>query len=260
MKRILLPAMLALLFLLPAAARGEEPAVSVHAIYIPRLLENDGTGPFADFIHEIGRRAGLNITIVILPPKRQRTAFRMKQIDIVFPMVESSFGTETEYLRTSSFFDKRYFAFTRRGSLCVKSVADLTKLPGAVGLTLGYSYPLALLVERRLTFDYAATDDQNMIKLGVGRIAAFVVEEVSGLAALEHTKREAALQYDPQSPLFIEGVFFALQKKEGLAPIRDAISHAIDDMKADGSLREILGDLRPPGKRDAQRSGGPVCQ
>lgn len=44
------------------------------------------------------------------------------------------------------------------------------------------------------------------------------------------------------------------------APIRDAISRAIDDMKADGSLREILGDLRPPGKRDAQRSGGPVCQ
>lgn len=245
-----------------AALAGEavQPSVPVHAIYIPMLMANDGTGPFADLIHEIGRRAGVNLRITVLPPQRQRMAFDMKQIDIIFPMVESSFGAETEYLRSSSFFDKRYFAFTKKGGACIKSVADLTKLAGSVGLTLGYSYPQALLGERNLAFDYAPTDDQNMRKVGLGRTAAFVVEEVSGLAALKHTKLEAEIQYDPQSPLFTEEVFFALQKKESLIPIRDAISRAINAMKADGSLRKILGNPKTSGSSDTQRGGRTVCQ
>ncbi len=247
-------------FAQPASAAKEEmPSILVHVDYIPKLMENDGTGPFADLIHEIGRRGGLSIKIVVLPPQRQRIAFEMKQIDIIFSMSESSFSAETEYFRSSSFFDKRYFVFTRKGSPCIKSMADLTKLSGPIGLTHGYSYPQALLAEHRLAFDYAPTDEQNMIKLGLGRIAAFVVEEVSGLAALKHAKQEAAIQYDPQSPLFTEDVFFALQKKESLIPIRDAISRAIDEMKADGSLRKILGNPEPPGKRDSQR-GRQACK
>ncbi|HEX5394219.1 MAG TPA: transporter substrate-binding domain-containing protein [Rhodocyclaceae bacterium] len=260
MKRLRMLAILLMMLPLSIAGYGEALAISVYAIYIPKLLGNDGSGPFADLIHEIGRRAGLNIEIIVLPPQRQRVAFGKKQIDIIFPMVESSFDAETEYLRSSSFFDKKYFAFTKRGQPCVRSMADLTKLSGPVGLTLGYSYPHALLTERRLVFDYAPTDDQNMSKIGVGRIAAFVVEEVSGLAARNHTKLDAAIQYDPQSPLFTEGVFFAFQKKESLVPIRDAISRAIDEMKTDGSLRKILGNLQPSGKGSSPRGGRPECQ
>jgi polar amino acid transport system substrate-binding protein len=259
MKRILMLVILALMLSI-AAAQEAKPSVTVHVDYIPKLMADDGTGPFADLIYEIGRRAGLSIKIVVLPPKRQRIAFEMEQVDIVFSMSESSFNAETQYLRSSSFFDKRYFVFTRKGSPCVKSMANLTKLSGPIGLTLGYSYPQVLLSEHRLAFDYAPTDELNMSKLGLGRISAFVVEEVSGLAALKHTKQETAIQYDPQSPLFTEDVFFAFQKKENLVPIRNAISHAIDDMKTDGSLQIILGNLLPPGKSSPQPGASPACQ
>lgn len=260
MKRILMLVILTLMLSITAAAQEAKPSVTVHVDYIPKLMADDGTGPFADLIHEIGRRAGLSIKIVVLPPKRQRIAFEMKQVDIVFSMSESSFNAETQYLRSSSFFDKRYFVFTRKGSPCVKSMADLTKLSGAIGLTLGYSYPQVLLSEHRLAFDYAPTDELNMVKLGLGKISAFVVEEVSGLAALKHTKQETAIQYDPQSPLFTEDVFFAFQKNENLVPIRNAVSHAIDDMKTDGSLQRILGNLHLPGKSSPQHGASPACQ
>ena len=132
-------------------------------------------------------------------------------------------------------------------------MADLARLSGPIGMTLGYPYPQTLLSERHLAFDYAPSDDQNMIKVGRGRTAAFVVEEVSGQAALKNTKQEAVIQYDPQSPLFTGDVFFALRKKGSLAPVRDA-------MKADGSLRKILGNLQPPGKSSSPLGGGPACQ
>jgi ABC-type amino acid transport substrate-binding protein len=256
----MLLAILMLMFPVVSMATEARPTVSVHAIYIPRLMENDGSGPFADLIHEIGKRSSLSIDIIVLPPQRQRTAFGTKQIDIIFPMVESSFDDQTQYLRSSSFFDKRYFAFTKKGAPCVKSMADLTKLTGLIGLTLGYSYPRVLLTAPGLAFDYAPTDDQNMRKVGLGRTASFVVEEVSGLAALKNTNQEAVIQYDSKSPLFTEDVFFAFQRKESLVPVRNAISRAIDEMNADGSLRRILGNLEPQGKSDTALSGKSICQ
>lgn len=219
--------------------------ITVHTIYIPGLLTYEHTGPFADLIKEIGRRTGIHITIEILPPMRQRALFEKKLIDIIFPMVVSSFNEETKYARSSSFYEKRYFAFTRRESTIVRSEADLLKLKGPVGLTHGYSYPRQLLAIRGLAFDYAPSDEQNMTKLSLGRVETFVVEENSGIIAIQNTHLEDAIKYDASRPLYIEDVFFAFQKKESLVSVNNAFTHTIEEMKKDGSLKSILKGLYP---------------
>lgn len=227
------------------ASQATKADITVYTIYIPGLLTHEHTGPFVDLIKEIGRRADMRIGIEILPPMRQRTLFNKKKVDIIFPMVESSFDEGIEYLRSSSFYEKKYYAFTKKGGPSVKNEADLENLQSPIGLTLGYSYPKQLLNNSRLVFDYALSDDHNMLKLGHGRIAAFVVEELSGLYARRNTKLENVIEYDPDKPLFTEEVFFAFQKKERLSSAREAISRAIEQMKEDGSLKMILNDLQP---------------
>lgn len=225
--------------------QAAETDITVHTIYIPGLLTHEHTGPFADLIREIGRRTDFNIDIKILPPMRQRLLFNKKQIDIIFPMVASSFTEEVVYDRSSSFYEKKYCVFTKVGDAIVQPETDLLKLNGPIGLTYGYSYPTQLFDDSRLVIDYAPSDDQNMKKLSLGRIAAFVVEENSGISALRNTALEGELTYDVERPLFTEEVFFAFQETKKLFSVRKAISLAIDEMKQDGTLKRILKDLHP---------------
>lgn len=239
------------------SAQAAESDITVHTIYIPGLLTHKHTGPFAALIKEIGRRAGMHIGIEILPPMRQRVLFENKRIDIIFPMVASSFHEGTAYARSSSFYKKKYCAFTRRGETFVRSEADLLKLQGPIGLTHGYSYPRQLLDISGLDFDYAPSDEQNMKKLSLGRIASFIVEENSGINALHNTHLEGVITYDAARPLFTEDVFFAFQKKETLLPVKEAISHAIEEMNTDGSLKGILKGLDPADEPKIPVSGKP---
>lgn len=218
---------------------------TVYTNYIPGLLHEDLTGPFVDLNNEISRRANVKLVLEIVPPKRLRKLFKDKKYDIIFPMLPSSFDKETAYDRSSAFFVKEDFVFTREGTPKVATLSDLENLQGTIGLTHGYSYPEKLLSNPKLIFDFAPSDDQNMLKLASGRISAFIVEELSGLQAAENMNLKNVIQYDPATPLFTQDVFYAFQPEKRFYAVRDAISNAIDEMQADGSLEKILTVLRP---------------
>lgn len=62
---------------------------------------------------------------------------------------------------------------------------------------------------------------------------------------MSNANLHAKIQYDRTAPLYTEDVFYAFQPEKRLAPLREAISNAIDEMKTDGSLKEILKGLQP---------------
>jgi ABC-type amino acid transport substrate-binding protein len=227
------------------------PVFTVYTIYIPGLLTNDLTGPFVDLNQEIGRRANVQLVLEIVPPKRQRALFKKKEYDIIFPMHAAGLDDETPYERSSAFYVKKDFVFTRKETPRVTTLSDLERMQGIIGLTHGYSYPEELLSNPKLTFVFAPSDDNNMQMLAAGRTAAFIVEEVSGLQAIKNSNLGHVIRYDPATPLYEVDVFYAFQPETRLNAVRKAISCAIDEIKADGSLEKFLEVLQSPDRQNS---------
>jgi len=221
------------------------PIYSVYTNAIPGLLNEDMTGAFVELNNEISKRAKINLVLNIIPPKRLRSSFHKKEVDIVFPMLTSSFDKGFIYYRSSAFYVKKDFVYTLKRKTLVSTMKQLEMAKGTIGLTRGYSYPEKLLSNSKLSFDYSPGDNQNMLKLTKNRITSLIVEEVSGIHAAKKTKVQGLVQYDPKTPLFTQDVFYAFQAKPSLIKVKNAISKAINEMKADGTLKKILRKLQP---------------
>lgn len=217
----------------------------VYTNVIPGLINEDMTGAFVELNNEISKRANIKLVLNIIPAKRLRSSFHNKKFDIAFPMLASSFEKGFAYYRSLAFYAKKDFIYTRKGKPLLSSLKHLENAKGITGLTRGYSYPAKLLENIKLSFDYSPGDNQNMLKLSKGRLNSLIVEEVSGIHAAKKTNVQNLVQYNSKAPLFSQDVFYAFQTKPSLIKVKNSISKAIREIKADGTLKRILRKLRP---------------
>ena len=78
-----------------------------------------------------------------------------------------------------------------------------------------------------------------MRKLSVGRIDGFVVEEESGIKAMQESGVTNVV-YEPGKPLSKREVFFGFQDTDAGRALAEKFSQALEAMKADGTLEKIM--------------------
>ncbi len=229
----------ALLFIILSSPSHAAEKVVFGTFPIPLMVIDQNNGVFVELTKAIAKRAGLDIKIVVTPPKRTISNFLEGKNDAIFPGLDVTFPPNTRYARSKeSIFVKVDFVFTKKGAPMLTSIKDLEGKK--VGITAGYPYVRELLENKKIMLDTAGRDEYNVNKLVRGRFAAFVVEEKAGLTAFRTTGFENDFQYDPKSPISKQDVFFAFQNSEKGQQFADIISKALSSMKKDGTFGRIM--------------------
>lgn len=202
---------------------------------IPLMVEDKDTGVFVELTKEIAKRSGVQIEIVVEPPARTVQTFGQNHVDGFFPALDVSMP-KADFARSNSIYVKRDFSFYQKG----KNLPTIKDLEGkTIGLTRGYPYVKELTDNGKIRFEFANDDVSNMRKLALGRIDAFVVEEKSGLKALDQSG-EKNIEYNKDTQLSEQDVYYAFQKTAEGDDLAKKFSKALEDMKKDGTFGKIM--------------------
>ncbi|WP_340597080.1 substrate-binding periplasmic protein [Bdellovibrio sp. GT3] len=201
---------------------------------IPLMVESAEVGLFIDLTKEISKRTKTDILIQVMPTGRAILSFSKGQANAFFPALDVY--TPTNAIKTVPFYEKIDYVFYRKEKP-LKTIKDLEGKK--VGLTFRYPYAVKLTANKKIKFVFSEDDVSNMKKLSDGNIDAFVVEERSGLRALE-LSRVNGITFDRQTPLSKQDVYYAFEDTEEGRRLAKEFSAVIMAMKANGSLDEAI--------------------
>lgn len=206
---------------------------------IPLMVESESEGVFIELAQAVASQLGEPVLIKVFPAKRAIQELVHGQVDVLFPALDVFFDQKAHVSATSELiYIKQDFVFTRKGHEPWSRIEDL--IGQKVGLTSGYPYVKALLLDNRIAFDYSLSDEIGVQKLMLGRVDGFVVEEKSGLKAFEKTHTLERMQYQPNQPLSKQNVYFACQGGEAGQALAKRLSKALKALKADGTFARIM--------------------
>lgn len=215
---------------------AEEKTYKIGSFPIPLMVENPETGVFIDLVKELAKRSDVKLEIIVEPTKRTISNFNKGSLAGFFPALDVSVPKKVE--ASSEIYIKKDFAFVLKSKPVPKSIEDLEGK--SIGLTSGYPYVNKITENPKITVDYASTDENNVKKLLVGRFDVFIVEEKSGLKALEKENALDQITYDPKSPLSEQKVYFAFQPDAEGRELAKKFSEALDAIKKDGTFSKIM--------------------
>ncbi|MPY23490.1 transporter substrate-binding domain-containing protein [Shewanella psychropiezotolerans] len=205
---------------------------------IPLMVEDKDNGIFIELTKEIAKRSKIKITIKVLPPKRITTYFAENILHGFFPALDVMVTHKIS--KSESIYIKKDFGFTKQGQPLVKSITDLTGKH--IGMTLGYPYSKEITANLSFTTSTAPSDINNIIMLDAGHIDVFVVEEKSGLKAIEQSGKNN-ISYDSEQPLSRQNVYYAFQSDKTGQRLALLFSKALVEMKNDGTFENIMSKV-----------------
>lgn len=220
--------------LLFAASVATAKPIVLATFSIPLMVESPDKGLFVKLTREIAKRNSRQVKIMVYPAGKTLLAFSNNKVDGFFPALDVYLPQSSA--KSSVFYRKVDYVFYRKD----KPLKSLKDLEGKkVGLTFRYPYVKELINNKKIQFEMASDDVINMKKLGAGQLDAFVVEERSGLKALQLSGQKN-IEFDPQTPLSEQVVYFAFQDNEEGKKLADIFTNTIENMKKDGSLDRVL--------------------
>ena len=201
---------------------------------IPLMVENRDKGLVVELTKEIARRNNIEVTIDLMPPAKSFLAFSGGQAEALFPALDGD--TPKNGARSVAFYEKVDFVFYREGH----PFSTMKDLSGKkVGLTFRYRYARDLLDNKKIHFEYSDDDVTNMKKLSAGELDAFVVEERSGLKAVQLSGAKN-IQYKASQPISKQEVFYAFQDSEEGRNLAQRFSKTIAKLKSEGVFDQIM--------------------
>ncbi len=209
---------------------------------IPLMVEDAENGVFIELAKEVAKRAGLDITIKVAPPKRVVGAFVEGKIDCFFPALDVSFPENHPKAKSENIYVKRDFVFTKKGAPLLKTFSEISG--NKIGLTQGYPYDAKVMAGDGFSLDIAPNDELNAKKLVAGRIDGFIVEEKTGIQAFKNSGLSEQFQYDTNSPISEQDVYFAFQSSDAGKKMAANVSEALSSMKADGTFGKIMSKAK----------------
>jgi len=238
MKKLVFYAFLVFFCVLNADTFGEEK-LKIGTFPIPLLVLDEKQGKFVELTRTISERAGLDIEIIVTPPKRTIHKFLQNELDILFPALDVNFSPENMPVKSDELlFLKKDFSFTRKGEPLLKTIKDLEGK--RVGITSGYPYVNELINNPQIEIQSARSDELNVLKLMEKRFDAFVVEEVTGLKAFQSKGVANQIQYDPNNPISEMDVYYAFQNTDKGKRLAEIFSKILIEMKKDGTYSKII--------------------
>ncbi|MCD4674800.1 MAG: transporter substrate-binding domain-containing protein [Desulfobacula sp.] len=217
----------------PGFAAGE--SCKLVTFPIPLMVESSNKGVFIELTKKIGEKSNLDISIQVLPAKRAVNEFKNNKFDGIFPGLDILFDQEISPSTEISI--KEDFAFTRKESPFITTIQDLAGKK--IGITLGYPYAKQIIANKSLNLENSKNDVLNMKKLSAGRIDVFIVEEKSGLKALDFSG-VSNIVYPAGKSLSKQKVYYAFQPDSTGKQFASKISKALLSMKKDGTFGAIM--------------------
>lgn len=209
---------------------------------IPVMVESADKGVFIELVKSVAKKAGLKVEITVLPTKRAIGSFLSGEPDMLFPALDIQFHGQTQPTKSSEIiYVKQDFGFVKKGNNAPLTISDLKGKK--IGITAGYPYSEKIVFDKSLTLEEAESDEVNVKKLVNGRIDVFIVEEKSGLGAINKTAPEKT-SYTKESPLSKQDVYFAFQKNSNGKKFETKFSTALKEMKKDGSFGAIMSKAK----------------
>lgn len=226
------------LLLSASASLAQAPPVPVVTYPIPVHVESPEKGLFIDLVRAVATEAGLAVHVSVQPPPRALQSFGSGQHAVVFPALDVLFPENAGIVRSKEAIDcKEDFVFTRRGTALLTQLDELHGL--RVGITRGYPYAREVGESKTLAIETALSDEANLQKLVAGRIDAFILDEKTGVRALEQTGLGEQVQYDPARPVSRQEVYYAFQDTPDGRQLAERFSDALGKLKQDGRYQTI---------------------
>ncbi|KYG64150.1 hypothetical protein AZI86_14125 [Bdellovibrio bacteriovorus] len=201
---------------------------------IPLMVESKDKGLFVELVREIGKRNKKDIGVSVQSAGQALMSFSSSKVHGYFPAHIMSLSKNM--IATTPFYTKNDYVFFRKD----KRLTSIKDLEGKkVGLTFRYFYDPEILNNKKIRVEYADDDFINMKKLGDGLIDAFVVEERSGIKALQESGF-TNIEFDKASKLSSKSIHFAFENSAQGAALRDLFDKTLNEMKKDGSLDRLF--------------------
>lgn len=220
-------------------AMGQIPVATYE---IPVLVESAASGLFIDLVEPVAAEAHQPIRISVMPPPRAVQSFASGSQAMLFPALDVLFPVGMPIVRSKEAIDcKEDYVFTRRGTPLLSSLADLKGK--RVGITRGYPYAREVSESTQYTVETANTDYANLRKLIAGRLDAFILDEKTGIRALEANGLTQQVQYDAKRPVFRQEVYYAFQNNAEGKALAERFSAALERLKRDGRYQKITRSI-----------------
>ncbi len=201
---------------------------------IPLFVEGKEKGSFLKLTEEIAARSQTKFKVDILTSNKAKLAFSNGKAEGYFPGMDNSVPKDA--LKSIPFYVRTNFIFYRDKT----PYKTFKELYGKnVGLTFRYHYPAEIQENSQVKFIYADDDVANMRRLADGTIDAFIVEERSGLRALELSKVRG-INYSRENPVSNQDCYFAFRNDDDGRSLLKEFNSVLEKMKADGSLQKVL--------------------
>lgn len=229
-------ALFALLF--PATMTMAQAPLPVATYPIPVHVESASSGLFIDLVQAVASEARVPIRISVQPPPRAVQNFSSGNQAVLFPALDVLFPAGTAIVRSKEAIDcKEDFVFTRQGTPKLNSLKELKGL--RVGITRGYPYAREVSESTQFVVEAANSDESNLKKLVAGHIDAFILDEKTGIHALEQYGLSSKVQYDPKHPVSRQEVYYAFQNTPEGRQLAEKFSNALAVLKREGRFQSI---------------------
>jgi ABC-type amino acid transport substrate-binding protein len=227
---------LAISCLLPACAWSlSADEVRVAAGKFIGIITEKGDGPYQLILQEAARRAGITLDERVYPLKRAVKAFSRREVLAIYGMTDAVIEKvgEQEILTSYPLGVYKLYVFTLRDR---GAISNFTQLKGLkVGGVIGYETYYRQLLAQGIAIDYVADEAFQLKKLEAGRIDAVIGFMPDWLAF------EDELIHDPAFSIHVGYDAMTVWKSPQGQAFVDAISPALRQMHADGTLKAMLG-------------------
>lgn len=255
-----------LLFLHASAAHGESregtgglagstmtarPVRMVNTPYPPFAVGGYGPaqgGISVEIVRELFGRLGRTVEVELHPWKRALKMAETGRADGITLLARSS-ERERYLIFTEPLFDIRelfYYNSERLPGFEWDDFGDLK--PYTIGMTEAYAYCpefLEAVATRGLRVEYANTNAANFKKLHSGRIDLYLGNEIMAESVIATNAAWRRVIRPAERPVRAYPDFIALSRKSPVVHLLPEINAAIITMKRDGTMKLLLGSVRP---------------
>jgi polar amino acid transport system substrate-binding protein len=231
----------ATLFPFSSAAEANDPLILTNGYWPPFKGESlPKGGIITDVTLQTLTRAGYEVAVAVVPWKRAYAG----TVDGRYDVISAIWATperQTELAFSDAILSSRVVVIHRSDyDFTFSSLEDLKG--ETVGVTAGYGYPESFQKADFFEREESQTLTQSLRKLILGRINVIVAEETSAryVVAADFPDAVGSLQYSEtalqENPLHVA---FTMARPDH-PELRTRFNEALADMRADGTLEEIL--------------------
>lgn len=221
-----------------SSSNGNVLKVGVDDVYPPMEFKDDAgktVGFDVELATEVAKKMGKKVEFVSTAWDGIFTALEAKKFDCIISSVSITAEREKNYVFTKPYVANAQVFIVPAKDTAIKSEKDFKgkKVGVQTGTTADESADKFL---KEVSFDKKQYDQiiQPFADMKIGRIDAIIVDEVVGKYYVAQDKNSFKLAGARLSP---EPIGVCLRKSD--TALRDQIQKAIDDLKADGTLKKI---------------------